>query len=143
MDIALCTDLGWLLSEEAFLIYASCMYKPSFAEFKTHIESCLDDPFVKIYVCAAGGERAGILILRKQAPISEVVGIAVSQRFRRRGIGKSMLLRVMEKELLTAIKAETDEDATGFYQKCGFSEAKEIHEYPDGKAVRYICCLHV
>ena len=143
MDIALCTDRDWLISEEAFSIYASCMYKPSFADYKTHIESCMADPSVKIYVCTIGGERAGILILRKQDPVSEIVGIAVSPQFRRRKVGKSMLFCMMKKEQLTAIRAQTDEDAIGFYRKCGFSETKEIVEYPDGKAARYTCCLHV
>ena len=45
----------------------------------------------------------------------------------------------MESEGIRSLKAQTDEDAIEFYRKCGFSDEKEIIEYPDGSAVRYNC----
>ena len=143
MDISICTDKSRLLTEDAFSVYASCMYRPSFEAYSAHIEACLADPYVKIYVCTVSGERAGILILRIKDSDSEIVGIAVSPRFRRRGIGKAMLCHVAKQEKLTSIRAQTDADAIGFYRSCGFSEEKTIVEYPDGKAIRYNCVRYV
>ena len=33
MEVALCRDMDWLLSEDAFSIYASCMYMPTYEAF--------------------------------------------------------------------------------------------------------------
>ena len=73
---------------------------------------------------------------------AEIVGIAVSDNARRKGIGKQLIQRVMESENLESIKAQTDDDSIGFYRKCGFSDERIVIEYPDGSAVRYNCVLH-
>ena len=38
MKVLLCEDTDWLLSEEAFLIYAPCMFHPTYEEYKTKME---------------------------------------------------------------------------------------------------------
>lgn len=43
MNVVLCGDAAWLLSEEAFLIYASCMYRPTYEDSKRQIPVCRDD----------------------------------------------------------------------------------------------------
>ncbi len=72
---------------------------------------------------------------------AEIVGIAVSDNARRKGIGKQLIQRVIESENLESIKAQTDDDSIGFYRKCGFSDERIVIEYPDGSAVRYNCVL--
>ena len=39
MNVVLCGDAAWLLSEEAFLIYASCMYRPTYEDFKVRVRN--------------------------------------------------------------------------------------------------------
>ena len=58
MKVVLCSDADWLLSEEAFLLYASCMYHPTYEDFKTHMKDLLGDPSVK---CFVGEEQDGII----------------------------------------------------------------------------------
>lgn len=141
MKVALCTDKEWLLSEEAFHIYAPCMYQPTYAGYMEKIEEYLLDPSVEFYVCEDEGKKAGILVLSKDQQDAEIIGISVLDPSRKKGIGRYMISSVMNQENLECIKAQTDDDAVGFYRKCGFSDEMVEIEYPDGKAVRYNCVL--
>ena len=55
MSVMLCIDEDWLLSEEAFLLYASCMYQPRYENFKKQMEDLISDPSVRVYVCESQG----------------------------------------------------------------------------------------
>lgn len=49
--------------------------------------------------------------------VPEIIGIAVPERYRRQGIGRYMIQRVMDLERLDRIKAQTDDDAIGFLKE--------------------------
>ena len=142
MKVLLCEDADWLLSEEAFSIYASCMYHPTYDEYKTQMEDYLLDSSVKVFVSENRGRKTGMMVLNLSEADAEIIGIAVSANACRKGIGKQMIQRVMESENLESVKAQTDDDSIGFYRKCGFSEERIVIEYPDGSAVRYNCVLY-
>ena len=142
MKVLLCEDADWLLSEEAFSIYASCMYHPTYDEYKTQMEDYLLDSSVKVFVSENRGRKTGMMVLKLSEAAAEIIGIAVSDNARRKGIGKQLIQRVMESENLESVKAQTDDDSIGFYRKCGFSEERIVIEYSDGSVVRYNCVLH-
>ncbi len=142
MKIVLCEDTDWLLSEDAFSIYASCMYHPTYKNYKTQMEDYLHYSTVKVFVCDCCGKKIGMMILKLSDDAAEIIGIAVSGNARRKGIGKRLIQSVTESEGIEKIKAQTDDDSIGFYRKCGFSEEKIIIEYPDGPAIRYNCVLY-
>ena len=131
-------DSQWLLSEEAFLLYSSCMYQPTYEEYKLRMEGYLNDPSVKVFVC----EKAGMMILKYSGSVAEIIGIATSEKLRGQGIGKNMIRSVMESEHLERLEAQTDDDAIGFYRKCGFDEEKIVVDYPNGSVVRYNCVIY-
>ena len=132
MKVLLCEDTDWLLSEEAFLIYAPCMFHPTYEKYKTKMEDCLTDSSVKVFVIEYQGRKTGMMVLNLSEADAEIIGIAVSANARRKGIGKQMIQRVMESENLESVKAQTDDDSIGFYRKCGFSEERTGIEY-DGQ----------
>ena len=142
MKVLLCEDADWLLSEEAFSIYASCMYHPTYDEYKTQMEDYLLDSSVKVFVSENRGRKTGMMVLKLSEAAAEIIGIAVSDNARRKGIGKQLIQRVMKSYDLESIKAQTDDDSIGFYRKCGFSEERIVIEYSDGSVVRYNCVLH-
>ena len=150
MFTVLCSDRAWLTSEEAFSIYASCMYQPTFDGFVAQMEEYLGDPSVKIFVCDIKGEKAGMLVLKEACTSgatdmdqeAEILGIAVKESQRKKGLGKDMVYQVMEAESLKKITAHTDDDAIGFYRSSGFEAERFVIEYPDGSAVRYNCVLY-
>ena len=141
MKIWLCKEAGWLLSEEAFSIYASCMYHPTYKDYKAQMENYLSDTSIKVFVYEDQGRKTGMMVLKLSEDTAEIIGITVSDNARRKGIGKQLIQRVMESENLESVKAQTDDDSIGFYRKCGFSEERIVIEYPDGSAVRYNCVL--
>ena len=142
MKVLLCEDADWLLSEEAFSIYASCMYHPTYDEYKTQMEDYLLDSSVKVFVSENRSRKTGMMVLKLSEAAAEIIGIAVSDNARRKGIGKQLIQRVMKSENLESVKAQTDDDSIGFYRKCGFSEERIVIEYSDGSVVRYNCVLH-
>ena len=142
MKVAVCEDTDWLLSEEAYSIYAPCMYQPAYDDFKIQMEDFLNDRSVRVYVCENRGKKTGMMVLKLSDPGAEIIGIAVSEKLRRRGIGKQLILSAMELEGIGRIEAQTDDDSIGFYRRCGFSEEKSIIDYPDGSVVRYNCILN-
>ena len=139
MSTLLFSDRDWLTSKEAFSIYAPCMYQPKYADFVAQMEEYFSDPSVKIFVCETEGDKAGILVLKEDGYEAEILGIAVKESLRKKGIGKDMVYQVMEIEYLKRITAQTDDDAIGFYRNSGFEAEKVVIEYPDGSAVRYNC----
>jgi ribosomal protein S18 acetylase RimI-like enzyme len=142
MDVVLCNDTDWLLSEEAFLLYASCMYRPTYENFKIQMESFLRDPSVRVFVSEDQGKKTGLMVLKCLGTAAEIVGIAVLEKLRCQGIGRRMIRFVMGSEGLERIEAQTDDDSVGFYRKCGFAETRTVIDYPDGSAVRYNCVLN-
>ena len=142
MKVLLCEDADWLLSEEAFSIYASCMYHPTYDEYKTQMEDYLLDSSVKVFVSENRGKKTGMMVLKLSEAAAEIIGIAVSDNARRKGIGKQLIQRVMKSDNLESVKAQTDDDSIDFYRKCGFSEERIVIEYSDGSVVRYNCVLH-
>ncbi|MBR5057039.1 MAG: GNAT family N-acetyltransferase, partial [Clostridiales bacterium] len=73
---------------------------------------------------------------------AEILGIAVKESLRKKGIGKDMVYQVMEAESLKKNTAQTDDDAIRFYRRSGFEAERIVIEYPDGSAVRYNCVLY-
>ena len=141
MEVLVSTDIDWLFSEEAFFIYAPCMYQPTYEAYKSQMKNYASDTAVRIFISEKDHRKAGILVLDRSKLIAEIVGIAVAEQNRCCGIGKNLIQEVMNLEHLDRIYAQTDEEAINFYRKCGFTEEKIIREYPEGAVVRYNCYL--
>ena len=141
MRIVICQDTERLFSEKAFAVYKHCMYKPTFEKYRNAMRVVVCDAHSKIYFCEDNGSIVGMLVMKKEADKAEIVGVAVSEEYRHQGIAKQMLRHAIAEEGLQAVFAQTDDDAVGFYRKCGFEVMKEDIEYPDGVRVRYNCEL--
>ena len=120
MKVAVCEDTDWLLSEEAYLIYAPSMYHPTCEDYKTQMEGFLQASSVKVFVCEDRNRKAGMMVLKSSGVAAEIIGIAVSDNARHKGIGKELIQSVIKSEEKERIKAQTDDGSIGFYRKCGF-----------------------
>ncbi len=136
-----CRDRDILITNEAYKVYSSCMYRPSFEKYEEEMEGFLNDESYTVFVAEHGNDIKGMLVLNLSGNRPEIEGIAVFEDFRRKGLGRCMILGAMERLKTDSIIAETDDGAVDFYRACGFSVRKILREYPDGTAVRYICEL--
>ena len=100
MKVVLYKNKEWLFSQEAFFIYSSCMYQPTYGEYRKIMERLVSEPYIKIYVCEVNNKEEGILVLDKRTSDSEIIGIAVSGNCRHNGIGRYMIQQVMDLEQL-------------------------------------------
>lgn len=141
MTVLPADDQAWLMSEEAFSIYAPCMYQPSREKYRALTERYCADPSVKLFVCEDRGKPVGMLALDLSGSSAEILGISVSEDRRRQGVGRQLILWSMASLRLASLEARTDEDAVGFYLKCGFAAERHVIQYPDGPAVRFHCTL--
>lgn len=139
MEPERCADPSLLFTEEAFRVYAPCMYRPTYEAYGAKMGLYASDPSVRIFICRGEGKTAGMLVLKRAGRDAEIVGIAAAEELRRRGIGRSMLRRAAEAEGLRSLTAQTDDEAVGFYRRCGFTAERTVVRYPDGDAVRYRC----
>jgi hypothetical protein len=64
MKKMLCEDTDWLLSEEAFSIYASCMYHPTYNDYVGLMEDYLSDTSKKVFVYEDRGKKTGLMVLK-------------------------------------------------------------------------------
>ena len=133
----------WLLSVNAFSIYKDCMYMPSYEKYIEKMKAFIFDPTLKVYCFKNHCEYVGILIIKVVDNRAEIIGMAVDEKRRCSGIGREMLKFVIEKENIKFITAQTDDNAVGFYEKCGFEIKKKAVRYPDGDVIRYNCQMKI
>lgn len=93
-----------------------------------------------LYGWIENNEILGICGIEVYSDYIEISNIAVSPDARKQGIGKTMILALQEKYKMTVI-AETDDDAVGFYLKCGFEAKAFIKTYSHVECRRYRCVL--
>ncbi len=62
----------------------------------------------------------GVYTLERDGAANQIRVIAVSPEHRRKGFGKMMLFDALRRSGRRPLTAETDDDALGFYRKCGF-----------------------
>ena len=132
------TDKAALLA--AYEVYKPCMYMPTMEKYEKKIEAYLQEEAVGIFTCTQGGAVVGMIAGRFDGKTGmEILGIAVSTAARKRGIGSYMIECLTDAYALCTVTAETDDDAVGFYRKCGFCITEYTEDY-DGKPVtRYHC----
>ncbi|MBO6299492.1 MAG: GNAT family N-acetyltransferase [Lachnospiraceae bacterium] len=131
----------WLYSEEAFTIYADCMYKPELGKYRELMKQYMDSPAVMILVNQTDSDVSAIMVSEFTDDDTKILGIAVAEKYRGYGIGRKMTEDLHQMSAGRPLLAETDGDALGFYRSCGFSVEKIRKRYPDGIAERYLCRL--
>ena len=123
-------------------VYKDCMFLPSEEKFARKVDGFLADDAIELFACLEDGEPKGMMVVSfAQAAQTEIVGIAVAQAARHRGIGSYMIAQLMEERRLPSVYAETDDDAVVFYRKNGFEVVKVAEEYDGETVVRYRCRL--
>ena len=112
-------------------------YECSLERARQRAQAYQADEAQQVYGWIEGGTVLGVCGFQVHKCKAEITKIAVAEHARGRGIGRSMVTGLREKAGLP-IEAETDDDAVGFYQKCGFAAEEAA---PKGGRRRWACLL--
>lgn len=97
------------------------VYNPTPERLKSRAEKYSADKRTNVYACKTGGVYAGIVVLKTENGTAEILDISVKPEYRKHGIGKSLIDFVFNQLPIDTITAETDDEAIGFYKRCGFT----------------------
>lgn len=119
-------------------VLSCCQYAPTKEKLDMLASKYEAEESVHAFSCMDGDAITGDIILQQLYNDSfEILGIAVDPTCRSRGIGKMMITQAAALLSCRVLKAETDGDAVGFYQKCGFEIQTLGEKYPG--IMRYVC----
>ncbi|HHJ0490492.1 TPA: GNAT family N-acetyltransferase [Legionella pneumophila] len=82
-------------------------------------------------------DLVGVIGLHLEESFAIIRHIAVTEACRNQGIGKNMLMYVLNHFPIQTIRAETDDEAYGFYKQCGF----RCEVFMNKHSKRYACYL--
>lgn len=117
-------------------ILAACVFDSSPEGMAYKISKYQANPDMLFYGYQVNGELVGVCGFEEHESRVEIYHIAARESARGKGVGSAMITALQEK-YRKAIEAETDDDAVGFYRKCGF-ETTAIQKY---NVRRWVCVL--
>ena len=92
----------------------------------------------RLFASYRDGALVGVIGIELSAEgVGVIAQIAVAPASRHMGIGQAMINVAMRDLSLSVLRAETDDDAVGFYRSCGFQVRSLGEKYPGVE--RYLC----
>lgn len=110
-----------IFDPEILTLLAPSIYNPTPERLKHRAEKYIADSNVKAYACKSSEKHIGIVVFKTENDTAEILDIAVKPEYRKNGIGKRLVEFILNQFPVDTITAETDNDAVGFYKKCGFA----------------------
>ncbi len=121
-------------------VISHSVYRPTEEKLMALADKFESDRDIHTFACDDDGEFCGVIVLKGMGNGEfEIRSIAVDPSFRNRGIASILISHAVDTLECSLLKAETDEDAVGFYRKYGFHIESLGEKYPG--TVRYLCLL--
>ena len=121
-DIYSICDVKEKLSDSAILdLLAPSVFNPTPERLLSRAEKYQADDNTSVYAYSENGEYKGIVVFKIKEQTVEILDIAVKPEYQGKGIGSRLIDYIFSKFSINKIIAETDDEAIGFYKKCGFT----------------------
>lgn len=131
---------GDLHNRSVLAVLSHSQYKPTIKKMKQLADRYEADADVSAFACCDGGIACGVIVLKRLAPEEfEIMSIAVAPACRNRGIASTLIAQASGVLDCRVLKAETDDEAVGFYRRYGFTIESPGEKYPG--TIRYLCTL--
>lgn len=131
---------GNLHDKRILSVIALSQYRPTAEKLASLARKYEADENIFSFACDENGSICGVIVLRRlDCKVFEILSIASDPAHRNRGIASKLISFAVDTLKCSTIKAETDDDAVGFYRKCGFHIISLGEKYPG--TVRYLCTL--
>lgn len=126
------------LQLDAQEILGTALYRPTPEKLDALLASVYAVAETQLFGLATEEGIVAIIGIRSEGMFkAEVLHIAVAESYRGRGYGRRIMDLVAHTEGLMELHAETDCDAVGFYDRCGFSVESLGEKYPGVE--RFLC----
>ena len=117
-------------------------FEPSQEKIEAITKEYLKNGNISVYGCIMKDNIAGMIVIeRLSSDAAKIIGIAVLPEYRSLGIGSKMTQHIIENNLYKVISAETDNDAVGFYKKCGFKITGLGYKYKNVDRYKCVLCI--
>lgn len=126
------------IDSDILALLAQSVYNPTEERLLNRAKKYKDDINTHIYAYKDENDYKGIVVFEIVNSSATILDIAVKLECQRNGIGSKLVDFIFNQFEIDKITAETDDDAIGFYKKCGFTVAS-VNEVSGTK--RYICEL--
>lgn len=110
-----------LLQPEVLALLKPSVYDPTPERLKSRAEKYAAGKNIFVYACKKCGVYTGIVVFKTENGTAEILDIAVKPKYRKHGIGKSLIDFIFTQFPIDTITAETDDEAVEFYKRCGFN----------------------
>lgn len=117
---AIMNEKASLFGPEVLTLLKPSVYNPTPERLKRRAEKYSADKNTFVYACKTGGIYVGIVVFRMENGTAEILDIGVNPKYRKHGIGRSLIDFIFTQFPIYTITAETDNEAVGFYKRCGF-----------------------
>jgi ribosomal protein S18 acetylase RimI-like enzyme len=121
--------------ESAAVILAPATGAGTVERAREVIAAARTDPDTELFGLNIDGELAGVYLLHKVTLMNEITHLAIAEGFRRQGHGRACLYDALLRSGRRPLVVETDDDALGFYKRCGFKLVGK-RKHPSG-TIRY------
>lgn len=121
-------------------IMAASFFDPTPEKMAAKAEDFRQNESWRLFAWVANGEILGVCGIELYSDYIEILNIAVAEHSRHSGVGRAMI-ETLKAKYDMAIKAETDDDAIGFYKKCGFETTEIYKQCGDNPFRRWNCIL--
>jgi len=107
-------------------VWSQSMWQPSPETVTRVVDRCRSKEDRQLRGIVDGSRILGVAEYEiRGSGILYIANIAVAEDCRRAGIGREMIHELLDRYHLP-IELETDDDAVGFYRKCGFTAAELV-----------------
>ena len=130
-------DIKEIITEPDILkLLAPSVYNPTEERLLNRAKKYQEDENTNIYAYKDDGEYKGIVVFKIENKLATILDFAVKPEYQGQGIGSKLIDFIFNQFEVDNITAETDDDAIGFYKKCGFIVASCEKKFDTN---RYTC----
>lgn len=119
-------------------ILRGALYHPTSEKVEALVSSVYAKSNTSLFGLMMGETVVAVMGIRLDSQsVAEILHIAAREGSRGKGYGRQLIALVVQEEALRTLYAETDRDAVGFYQRCGFAIESLGEKYPGVE--RFLC----
>ena len=126
------------MTEEGRRLLRPALFQPTEEKIRLLSQAWAAEDDILFFFALEDKTPVGLCVLRPNHRKAAILSLSVSPARQQKGVGRALIAHVRACIRLP-LYAETDDDAVGFYQKCGFSITSLGEKYPG--VIRYGCTL--